>query len=76
MSVPVCTLLGPRASRAKSSKVKRRLAAGQAPNRQPLAARGVTSHCTRRIVSSIPGAKSSPSTYLPIHPYLPLMSRH
>lgn len=41
ISVPVCTLLGPRASRAKSSKVKRRLAAGQGSE-------SPASHCARR----------------------------
>jgi len=67
----------PRPACAKSAKVKRCLAAGQAPNLRPLAttrrilsplaARGVTSHCTRRIVFSAPvhGAKSGPPT-LPI----------
>lgn len=65
----------------KSSKVKRRLAAGQVPDLQPLtsarrilcvlAARGVTSHCTRRIVSGAQCTEPSPahtSTYLPIYP--------
>lgn len=75
ISVPVCTLLSALLAR-KSNKVKRCLAVGQAPNLQPLAsvrripcilaARSVTSHCTRRIVCSARCTKPSPA-----HPHPP-----
>lgn len=74
ISVSRCVLCSPcpRASRArKSNKVKRRLAVGQAPDLQPLAsarripcvlaARIVTSHCTRRIVCSARCTEPSPA---------------
>lgn len=76
ISVPVCTLPGRGAHRAKSSEAKRRLAGSQAPNLQPLSRRRGGSERSLRTAlraiahaesSLVPGARSQVRpTYLPI----------